>query len=318
MKYLQRLKSRKGLTLVEVIIATAIFSLILVAVFSMYQPLVDVANMISADSDMQRVVSAGEQFVVQQLRNSPEIVIHHDLTNLADIQGLGGAVTAFMGTGINAKTSADDNPQALIILDGILYNVSLSGTTWAAETASLASLSRWRVFNPTFYAGLTLEYQIGVSPSNPHQQVRGDSYLEMQVDALRGTSRDMNSRSRTQLQLVWIGKIQGAGCSHDDQTDAGCITNCGVAPDALRMRSFPALTPGAPSATSATGAIVIFYNNNEIHGRAVRLCHFCHNPMPCANSCTHICPHIAVQRGLCPCCPCLGTCGLTNGTCTCS
>jgi prepilin-type N-terminal cleavage/methylation domain-containing protein len=224
-KYLQRLKRKNGLTLVEVVISMAIFSMLLLAVFSMYQPVSDIANMVTADSDMQRVVYAGEQYVVQQLRLSPEIHIFWNGTGWPT--GTAQTIRAF-----RQRRGADELPQALVIHEGRLYNVRLRDVTISPGTdidGILTSFTtpQWRVFNESFYNGVHLDFEMALTPIHPQRQVRGNTWLQMQVDGRRACRRtnhpsiqasctdcnavDMNSRRLSDTQLTWIGHVGGVG-----------------------------------------------------------------------------------------------------------
>jgi prepilin-type N-terminal cleavage/methylation domain-containing protein len=255
-KYLQRLKSKKGITLVEMVIAMAIFTMLLAAVFSMYQPVVDIANMVTGDSVMQRVVTANEQFVIQQLRSSPEIDVRWNV-------GGAGIVTtrqADAATAFRNGRTADNLPQALVLHDGRIYNVRLhdAAPPGTAITPAMLTDPRWRVFNESFYSDVRVEFEVAITPPLYFDQRRGHVWLQMQADGLRrgrdgGWRVDMNSRRLSDTQLTWIGNVGSS-----DTIDVG----------PLRARSTPLLRvcSGSEHSSNCTcvtrGTVVILYLGN--------------------------------------------------------
>jgi len=244
-KYLQRLKSKKGLTLVEVMIATVIFSLILLAVFSMFEPINKVADIVKSDSDMQRIVTATESFIAQQIRNSSEIEIWWGDPSLTTWAAIADRAKEF----IEDKGSPDNHPQALVLKrEGdlmYLYNIRLKEAP-AIETALFTGLndsSRWRVFNSSFYSGIELAIEAEIQPSNHLDQRRGRTFFMLQIDAYRDGDISLDSRSLSETQLMWIGGVNRRGSSNPPMFEA-------------RMN------PDPPASGVMTGEFVIFYNNN--------------------------------------------------------
>jgi len=312
-KYLQRLKSRKGLTLVEVVIATAIFSLLLVAVFSMYDPIVRITDMVARDSEMQRVVSASERFIIQQLRNSAEVEIHHGVDALASVSGAMGTFRDRIGGG-----STGNMPQALIIdTNGRLYNIRM--VDGVDITAAISALNSHRVFNEMFYSDLSLRIAVGLERQHPCEQERYNTYLALRVDALRGTEINLSSRSSTYTMFSWIGSPTPQPCG------SGCMNASGAGSckqqETLRARfATPPLAAVAPEtipmATNEGGFIVILYHNSPLYGRVVVLCPFCETD-PCPNATFNsgrngCCPHPSHDNSSGPRHPCTqpGTCGV--------
>jgi prepilin-type N-terminal cleavage/methylation domain-containing protein len=273
-KYLQRLRAKKGVTLVELVIAMAIFTLLLTAVFSMYQPVVDIANMVKGDSDMQRVVTAGEQFVMQQMRSSPEI---HVIWNGG---GFTWAQTNF-ATNFRNNRNPSDLPQALVLHEGQIYNVRLSETT-GAITSTILTDPRWRVFNDSFYDDIVLDFNVAIHPQLPGEQRRGNVWFQMQVDGLRrdnsgGLRVDMNSRRLSDTQLTWIGNVGSSGDGENETTG-------------LRARVSPPLQDCGTVCSGpnghrcvAWGTIVIFYlGNMDFTAELAQLrCGDCDAILPC-------------------------------------
>jgi prepilin-type N-terminal cleavage/methylation domain-containing protein len=276
-RFLQRLKSRRGLTLIEVLIATVIFSLILLAAFTMYQPVSDMANMVRGDSDMQRIVTAVEGFIVSQIRNSAEISIiwsDFDLDGNSTMNWTN--VAAQMDDFEADKRDIGDQPQALVIRESggrlFVYNIrlrevfganpgdaALRGLNRAAMAGILANASneieRFRVFSRSFYSDVDLSLDVALSPSNPFAQVRGDTTFQMQIDASREGVLSLDSRSLTDTGLTWIGNLNTPSTTYLSTF--------------LRGRVSPVLSDADPVSTFmvATGEIVILYHNNAHFNR---------------------------------------------------
>lgn len=312
MNYIRRLKSRKGLTLVEVLIATVIFALILLAAFTMYQPVNEIAAIVKGDSDAQRIVSAAEGFIAYQIRNAAEISIlwgspvalpanyrNWNNTNPIPANPINwNTVAGQMYDFAEDKTEFGDQPQALIIRQvrgrTYIYNIRLrdffnrwdhmgnarpaSGHRTAANLATILNfpangadptafggitLEDYRAFSRSFYGDINLDFEIQLSETRPGNQARGKTFLTMQVNAFRGleTTVTLDSRSRTDTQLSWIGKHGGTGDGNPDNTF-------------LRARIFPAINNPAQldevisNFNSAVGDIVILYHNNMHRNRA--------------------------------------------------
>ncbi|MCL2037311.1 MAG: prepilin-type N-terminal cleavage/methylation domain-containing protein [Oscillospiraceae bacterium] len=228
MKYLYRLRNRKGLTILEVIIATVIFSLILLAAFAMYVPVNRAAELVQSDSDAQRVVMAAESYLNTQLRNSVSMTVYRGVDFTANIpvaQGGGvdtdTAISEVMMNFATHKSVAGTNPQAIVIRDisGIsyLYNIRLlnaDGTpkTMAQIDADLTSENN-RVFSRSFYGNIDLDVAIEISPANVDLQERGDTEIRIQIDANRmeGATKNhlLDSRRLSRTGLTWIGSLTG-------------------------------------------------------------------------------------------------------------
>jgi prepilin-type N-terminal cleavage/methylation domain-containing protein len=315
-RYLQRLKAKKGLTLVEVLIATVIFSLILVAVFSLFTPINQVAETIRADSDMHRLVSLTESFFVRQLRNSSELEIHW-WPDPTTINWTAAANSA--NTFRNKHGFANGNPQALIVREVAdetrIYNVRLNE---AGDTTALTELfvnavnelDRWRLFNPSFYADINLDFQFNISPEITANQRRGNVYLQMQMDAYRGNkvpaNLSLNSRSVSDTLFTWIGGVNGPA-------------NDSANPGAFQARVNPGVSQSPPH-RAISGDFVILYHNDEYLNRSISDCprdtcdnlncsihcqkagHF-GNDLPCPLCCT-IHPDQSMPCPLCVNCTC--------------
>jgi prepilin-type N-terminal cleavage/methylation domain-containing protein/uncharacterized repeat protein (TIGR02543 family) len=210
-----RILSRKGLTLVEVLIATVIFSLLVLAAFTMYQPVSRIASMVRADVDAQRVVTAVESYVANQIRNSLSISIFRGAVLNEDMRD---EMMSF-----DALTRAEDpdaDPRAIIITqDGgftYIYNIrfkELVPTQWNGLNI-FSDLEEWRVFNRSFYGDISLEVDIDINEPNPNLQVRNQSFFQMQIDAFRVHNNGgvitrelrLDSRSSSVTRLTWIGQ----------------------------------------------------------------------------------------------------------------
>jgi type II secretory pathway pseudopilin PulG len=316
-KKLQRLKAKKALTLVEVVIGLAIFTMLVAAVFSMYQPVLDVANLVRNDTDMQRVVSAGEQFVLQQLRSSPEIHIFHE----------GGATisntTASRMRRILLNMKPEDLPQLMALRapgaadgGGRIFNARISdlaGTSPVGGGATSATLNGRlnagsRVFNEAFYNGVQLGFRMEVVEPNPWQQVRGNTHLLLQTDAFRDGDINLDSRSFTDTPLTWIGNV---GTEGDNM-----IT---VPAAALR-----ATTHSSASAGGGDTIFILYLGNIDFTSTPeVLACPLCNSPGACdccfdceSINCVCYCGGCGSLVANCSC-DCPGGCGEIVSNCSC-
>ncbi|MCL1881909.1 MAG: prepilin-type N-terminal cleavage/methylation domain-containing protein [Oscillospiraceae bacterium] len=261
--FLKRLGRKKGLTLVEVVIATAIFAILLLAVFTMYQPIVRVVDMISDDVIAQRVVTSTEEFIAQQLRNATEIEIHWgtnwDTVRIAAVNAFSdlnptpgepggfGAIPA-----IDADNGSANLTQAIVIHGGRLYNIRMTGLSSEALNAAFGSLEHHRVFNEAFYDGVDIDVQVGLSEESVTQQIRGETWFQMQIDALRDGDIALDTRQISDTQLTWIGNP---------------VRNNLTPQNHFRARITPQPSDGVAGNNDNT-FFIIFYNNN-VHANRV-------------------------------------------------
>jgi hypothetical protein len=148
----------------------------------MYQPVNQIVGMIAGDSDMQKIVTAGESFVARQLRNAAEIEIHYDGASANGLFTSWNTVSKEMADFTKARREVGDQPQALIIRQSgtvtDIYNVRLyeiddQYTDPAANkilnmnlNVGSSDLEKWRVFNKSFYSDIWLEFDISITPLN--------------------------------------------------------------------------------------------------------------------------------------------------------
>ncbi|MCL2070617.1 MAG: prepilin-type N-terminal cleavage/methylation domain-containing protein [Oscillospiraceae bacterium] len=249
----KRLLSKKGLTLVEVMIATVIFSLITLAAFTMYQPIVEIAGSVRSDNDMQRIVNASENYVARQLRNAVEIEVHRVDDPFTEVL----TDTSIMDPFTNGRTKPGDDPRALIIWDTstlatpgatLIYDVRLHDTAPSPSVISIpttmAELEAFRVFNTAFYSDIELGVNVGLNELVPDNQVRDRTFLQLQLEARRDGVINLASGATTHANILlsWIGLAEGG-----DQTkfEAGQLNKASLIE------------------TSPTGNVwVILYHNN--------------------------------------------------------
>ncbi|MCL1867226.1 MAG: prepilin-type N-terminal cleavage/methylation domain-containing protein [Oscillospiraceae bacterium] len=240
LRTLSRLKSKKGLTLIEVMIATVIFALILLAAFNMYRPVNEVASMVKSDSDAQRVVAAAESYIANQLRGAVSITAFAGVNVESD--DLHGKMADFAKSAEKNKS----NPQALVIMNGddgitYIYKVGLlnsDGTSFNKEKIAAvmkeSGIEPYRVFNRSFYGGdVSLDFLFQVYPTNPNSQARGFTSVSMQIDAFRvlpdGTREmKLDSRSTSITRLTWIGSVQAGGELAVEDTFGGYVKRATV------------------------------------------------------------------------------------------
>ncbi|MCL1832251.1 MAG: prepilin-type N-terminal cleavage/methylation domain-containing protein [Oscillospiraceae bacterium] len=326
MKFLLRLRAKKGVTLVECVIATAIFALLMTAVFSMYQPIANVVELVSSDSGVQRIVSAGEQFISQRLRNVAELeVIWDEHANKAaifadDIKDHGGT------------------PRALIVFNGRLYDMPLLDSTGAsiALPTTTSALNTYRVFNESFYGPANLVVTVaiecggGSASWNPAHQMRGKTFLNIRVDAEVSDKITMSSRTESDVMLTWIGRNGGTDCSSVNCTEPGI---CGTPSRTFRARANPEVSDGDTKITTSdsvgdilssaevTNMLVIVYHADPQLGRMMN-CQGCGMPTPCTTCCSAHGKLINLYTGRCeeccketPPCPALAECKMCPGSC---
>ena len=222
MNKIRQMRARSGLTLVECVIAVAIFSLVTLAAFTMYTPIVEISKKVRADNDMARVVRSAEAYITRQIRNAVEIEIIQSPTWGVD---LANHVNSFAG----GKRTADDVPKALILrrVDDIVYLYDMrlttssliptsSATCSTPRTAEInqvfgpltvpanrAALEAERVFNRSYIGTVSLEAQMGLSVNNRRcnggnhnvpglpestqclKQERGKTYFQLSIGAER-------------------------------------------------------------------------------------------------------------------------------------
>jgi prepilin-type N-terminal cleavage/methylation domain-containing protein/uncharacterized repeat protein (TIGR02543 family) len=295
MRLIQRLQSRKGLTLIEVVIASIIFSLIVLAAFSMYQPMNRAAQAIKSDADAQRTVVAAEAYIAAQVRNAVGVTVFRgvDFDNTSAVIHNGLTVSALLenfaetvGGGIGGRITVDDNaqqgasltfPQAIVIRDtdasGRIYSLTLPRMTEAEIASALtpgANLERHRVFSRTFYNGIGLNFWVTLNPTEPTAQNRGATSFVMQIDANREGELILDSRSSSVEQFTWIGLITG-NPRNPAPDGAGGFFQRAVVHD-LRICDNGAAPAGMCDCGGVCGQYLILYHNNPQQAREAPKC----------------------------------------------
>ncbi|MCL1788895.1 MAG: prepilin-type N-terminal cleavage/methylation domain-containing protein [Oscillospiraceae bacterium] len=318
---LKRLKSKKGMTLIEVIIAVVIFSLITAAAFSMYQPIVEIAGAVRSDNDMQRIVTASENYLARQLRNAVEIEIHQTVSWAS----VTGDMKAFFENGGNERNKDGDDPRALVITtdptpgapaDAIrIYDIRLNDNSTSPGSFQNLSggIEKWRVFNTTFYSDIlfpTFDVALrgnGALNPEPENQVRDDTYLRLEIEAERDAKFGVRSgklasnnggESHSNILLSWIGWIED---SDKDAYNASTLNEARIC-----------------TACSGGNTWVILYHNNIDMDRKPPEIPKLDTPCPtCSNgTCTLV--HPAVCPGTLPCYSefcmdiCVAVCSVSN------
>ncbi|MDR0222495.1 MAG: hypothetical protein LBI38_03025 [Oscillospiraceae bacterium] len=259
------------MTLVEVLIATVIFALILVAVFTMYQPILKVSEAVKSDSETQRITASVEGFIIGQLRNSAEIEVYWSGDASVGVMSAGDwdAVKPAIDHFVIGKYGAGGNPQALLVkrvdtgggdMRTYVYNVRLEDGMNFAELIDKiknGDIEEYRVFNRSYYNDVELAFEIAISPSKPGAQVRNKTYLQMQVDALRDGELVLDSRLISDTQFTWIGNIQTP-----DYIPEGSRPIY----DELRAKIVPPIDDADPD-DLVSGEFIILYYNSAYYNR---------------------------------------------------
>ncbi|MCL2634571.1 MAG: type II secretion system GspH family protein [Oscillospiraceae bacterium] len=202
MKHLYRLRAKKGFTLVELICAIAIFTLLTAAIVMMLEPVNRIRASIKGDAEAMGVATSVESYMARQMMTATDIKIFWmsaaswgslnyretasaTPTSIPTANGLASFGSFHMG--------ALDNPQALIIKKAAspssmvyIYNIRLKGLS-AASISSIINdpvlLEEYRVFNPSFYSNLVLELSIRTATSGAGSNVK--THMLVTIDTAR-------------------------------------------------------------------------------------------------------------------------------------
>jgi prepilin-type N-terminal cleavage/methylation domain-containing protein len=216
-----RLKSKSAFTLVEVMIAVAITSMLIVAVMALLDPVNKIINMISSDSDAQNTVTAASSYIERQVQLSTGIELYKqvDLSAASDAVNMGAIMENFA----NKYTAAAYIPRAFIIkqefnaaggvTSSTLYSIRLKSPAITAladgELGELlkdpAWLEQYRVFNNSFYVGKSLSYDMGIDPVLSSEQIGNPCFLNMRVDAFEDGELAIKMPKDTVTRLINIG-----------------------------------------------------------------------------------------------------------------
>jgi hypothetical protein len=260
-------------------IATVVFSLIILAAFSMYQPIVRIANIIRSDADTQRIVNAAESYVARQVRSAAQVTLYTNVDYTA-------LVTDIVGYA-NLWDRAGDFPQAIIITNAhdddaasFIYNVRLEAGMTAANLPPVLDIENFRVFNRSFYAGVELDFEIEIEPEFDDwgSQQRDETFLTMSTNA-RHDDRELVSRSEDFTIFTWIG-ARGAPIPHP-QPGPGIF-------EGLQFDGVDAAGNAAPG----NDIVILYYNNSDLMFDVFSGpdCLICNDSGECCSDCLHECP----------------------------
>lgn len=227
---IRRLKARKGFTLIEVLCAVIIFAILMVAVFSLFDPINKIAAMIKGDSYAEMVALSVEGYVSENLQTAAGIEIYWmtgaDWADTSD-SGFGKKILDFYSRHEGNIGNMVASPHALIIKrsddgDGdagndmfYLYDASLkvvriggdvilsnTASSIGAYFANADSLEEHRLFDRAFYNGAILNISARIDSA-------ARTNMLMVIDASRdnGTGAELRSKARREsiTTLVNIG-----------------------------------------------------------------------------------------------------------------
>ena len=253
MNILKKLQSKKGVSIVEMIIAIVIFTLIVVAAFTMYQPITEIARAVRSDNDMQRILTASENYIARQLRNAVEIEIYR----VADWTTVRSNANTFAA----GRSDPSDDPRMLIIRTNATGNVDIFdvrlnnwGTLVNATALNNSNIGAHRVFNNAFYANINLDFLIALNEDDKTAQVRDKTFLHLTTEATReadaftrggALTAGASNVSESQILLSWVGYVESSGGGAHNPAD-----------NLNEARFFPPLTP------DPNDDWVILYHNN--------------------------------------------------------
>jgi len=204
MSRLRALKARSGFTLVEMICAVAIFGVIMVALFALFDPINRISQMIKGDSEAERLSLAVADYMAAQFQTATDIEGYW-------VDGswntFGDEVFAF----IEANKEDVDMPRALLIkrFDNItyLFNVNLKQLPLigdlTADSAVINALfsssggpgsalyNDHRLFNRAYYDNIQLQFFIWDHIIAPVPPSTSKTYLlKIQIEAYRDMNRN--------------------------------------------------------------------------------------------------------------------------------
>jgi len=217
---LRRLKARRGFTMVEVLCATIIFAILMVAVFMLFDPINKINRAIKGDSAADTLALTTEEYVAYQLRMATDVEIWRIGTAGQDSywNNMGDEVVAFyknnlllndVPSALLMKEHTITNPDGTVSHYTFLYRIDRfdlqklftgldltdPGDVTAAELivnnllnlTTLGSdgvtplLESYRVYNRSFYNGINLDLTA---------RMEGTKVIRMNIRALRDEDND--------------------------------------------------------------------------------------------------------------------------------
>jgi len=264
---IRRLKKRGGFTLVEVLCAVVIFTMLIAAVFAMFDPVNKISQMIKGDASAERIALVAETFMSTQFQtaNGIEIYWMND-TDWADAAVLGNRLRDFAHKFKNppSNPSTLNNPHALIVkrdaADGMvyLYDIKLmQEELWGTSdipgigTSTVANLENNRLLNRAFYDKVILDISMNVD-------VTENPVVTIMIDAFRdnGSGAQLQSKSRREsvTYLVNIGGYSSTGMPFTAN-----VYNQGHNADG--SPEFKSVTGASGAYDAWVGDYLILYNN---------------------------------------------------------
>jgi len=259
----RRLRGKRGFTLVEMICAIAILTVLMAAMVIMYVPLNKISASLKGDAKAQSLA----QFVEEYMSKCVQTTTGFELYEVnGSWSGLDAHINAFRTTaGYNHPHALivryDDNGTSDVNDDmTYFYDISLNPAV-AVTSADLpggANIENYRVFNRSFYEGIYLETSIYVDPINPTDQEGRQTNLYIKINAWRrqpdsaGTLDLSIGATRESLTtMVNIGRRATSNPSDTSRIAGSSFTY--TAPTKTPITAIPAV--------SHTGDYLILYNN---------------------------------------------------------
>lgn len=254
MRKILTLRARKGFTLIEVLCATIIFAILIVAVFALFDPINRINKMIKGDSGAERLILTTEEYISSQVRMASSV----ELYRVDDWEDMARFIDAFR----TANPVPEDFPNALIIKKEVaaphttyLYNINLKDSAANPDLADVIAinttltsdtLEKYRLYNRSFYDGVNLDITM---------RIDGGNLMKVSIEAKRdGDVRARSSREDV-VNMINMGKTNPY---HTGGIPSGCAANA----YALNALGDPITLPDPDP--DWTGDYLLLYNNISV------------------------------------------------------
>lgn len=154
----KNIKTKKGFTLVEVLIAVAITMMLLAAVMSLFSPISKMLNSVKSNSIADTICTNSANYVAKKVTIATTIKIA-GYDSLAEMKAASSAMVNSITLGSGEKlyamviTDADaDGPNALYDLGEV------DGSTIVSMLTDKASLTPYRVFEDIYYGNMDIKF----------------------------------------------------------------------------------------------------------------------------------------------------------------
>lgn len=152
---MKRLKKPKGFTLVEVIVAMAVTTIIIIAAANLFSSASRVITTLKSDANFDIACDATNVYV----RNRLDALEKVSVCDINDSTAIAAAITACDDQADESGvTPANLDVRALAIKDGKLYDLGVVSS--AGEVSSRAGSNDYAVFDTNYYAGAKLSIKL--------------------------------------------------------------------------------------------------------------------------------------------------------------